>query len=81
MDPCWSGWTYKVHTNGADVALRVSVVRKSEQQAGFADARVANEQQFEQVIATIGHSMTQSWSILKHTIQDSLLFVKEQFWL
>ena len=45
--------TYKVDTNRRNVALSVRVVRKSEQQARLADARVSDEKQLEKVIAAI----------------------------
>jgi hypothetical protein len=44
---------YKVDTNGANVAFRVRIVGKTQQQAGFPDARVANKQQLEQVVAVL----------------------------
>lgn len=43
--------TYKVNTDGRDVALSVGVVSKSKKQTTLADTRVANEQQLEKVIA------------------------------
>lgn len=45
------GKTYKVDTDGRDVALGVGVVGKSKKQTTLADTRVANEQQLEKVIA------------------------------
>lgn len=41
----------EVHADGGDVALRVRVVREAKQQAGLAHARVADQQQLEQVVA------------------------------
>ena len=43
--------THEVDADGADVALCVGVIREPEQQARLAHARVANEQELEQVIA------------------------------
>lgn len=43
---------YEVHPNRRDVALRVRVVRKPQQQAGLAHARVSDEQELEKVIVS-----------------------------
>ena len=40
----------KVHPNGADVALRVGVIRESEQKATLAHPRVTDEQELEEVV-------------------------------
>jgi hypothetical protein len=45
--------TYKVYTNGGNVGFRVGIIRKSEQQTRLSDARVSNQEQFEEVIAAI----------------------------
>ena len=42
---------YKIHADGADVALCVGVVRKPKEEAGLAHARVSNQEQLEEVIA------------------------------
>jgi len=44
------GADFKVDTNRADVALGVGVVREAQQQARLTDARVADEQQLEEVV-------------------------------
>jgi hypothetical protein len=46
-----NGPDLEVHANGGDVALRVGVISKTQQQAGLAHAAVANEQQFEEKVA------------------------------
>jgi hypothetical protein len=42
--------THEVHANSRDVALRVRVIRETEQQTRLADARVTDQQQLEQVV-------------------------------
>lgn len=44
--------TYEIHANCADITLCICVIGKSEQQAGLSNARVADQQQFEEIIAT-----------------------------
>jgi hypothetical protein len=43
--------TYEVDADGGDVALCVGVVRKTQEQARLADAGIADQQKFEQVVA------------------------------
>jgi ribosomal protein L40E len=43
--------TYEIDANRRDVGFRVRIVREPEQQTGLTNARVSNQQQFEQVIA------------------------------
>lgn len=43
--------TYKIHANCADITLCICVIGKSEQQAGLSNAGVADQQQFEEIIA------------------------------
>lgn len=45
-------YTYKINANCADIALCICVIGKSEQQTGLSNARVADQQQFEEIIAT-----------------------------
>jgi hypothetical protein len=44
------GADLKVNTNGGNVALGVRVVSKADEEAGLADARVANDDELEQVV-------------------------------
>ena len=44
---------FEVHADGGDVALRVCVIRESEQEAGLANARVPNEEELAQVVAVL----------------------------
>lgn len=55
--------TYKVHTDGGDVAFCVGVIGKTQQQAGLSNARVADEEQLEQVIVSVcgGQSSATGW--------------------
>jgi predicted methyltransferase len=53
-----SGAVYKVHPNGADEGLGVRVVSKTQQQTRLSHTRVANQQQFEQIIATFNIIVT-----------------------
>lgn len=43
--------TYKIDSNCADIALCICVIGKSEQQTGLSNARIADQQQFEEIIA------------------------------
>lgn len=45
-----NGADFEVHADGGNIRLGVRVIRKSEQQARFAHARIANQEQLEQVI-------------------------------
>ena len=45
---------FEVNTDGRDVGFRVGVVGKTKQQARLSDARVSNEQDFEEVIVFRG---------------------------
>ena len=45
----------EVHANGGDVAISVAVVGKAKQQAGLANAAVADKQQLEQVVVLGSH--------------------------
>ena len=44
--------TYEIHTNGSNVAIRVLIVRKSQQQAGLTDTRITDKQKLEQIVTT-----------------------------
>jgi hypothetical protein len=46
------GQTHKIHADGGDVALRICVIGKAEQQAGLADTRVADEEQLEEIVVS-----------------------------
>jgi hypothetical protein len=46
--------TYEINANRGDVGFRVRVVRKPKQQTRLSHARVADQQQFEQVVAANG---------------------------
>lgn len=48
------GANLKVHSDGGNVGLGVGVVSESEQQTGFADSGVSNQEQLEQVVAKKG---------------------------
>eukprot|EP00961_Rhodomonas_salina_P063187 848934-Rhodomonas_salina.2 len=50
--PSWR--THEVDADAGDEALGVGVISESEQQARLADARVADEQHLEQVVAAAG---------------------------
>lgn len=43
--------TYEVNTDGRNVALGVGVVGETQQQTGFTDTGISDQQQLEQVIA------------------------------
>jgi hypothetical protein len=45
--------THKVDADGGDVALRVCVVGETQQQAGLADTRVADEEELEEVVVSV----------------------------
>ena len=45
--------THKVDANRGDVALRVGVIGKAQQEAGLADARIADEDELENVIVLL----------------------------
>ena len=47
--------THEINTDRADVALSVRVIGETKQQAGFANSRVSNKQELEQVIAIQKH--------------------------
>lgn len=49
--------TYKVHTDGGDVAFCVGVIGKAQQQAGLPNAGVSDEEQLEQVIVSVWRSV------------------------
>ena len=42
--------TYEVDADGGDVALLVRVVREAQQETRLADARVADQEQLEEVV-------------------------------
>ena len=46
----FNGPNFKVNTDGCDVVAREHVVSKSHQQGALADARIANDEELEQVI-------------------------------
>lgn len=46
------GQTHKINADGGDVALRVCVIGKAQQQAGLADTRVTDEEEFEEVVVS-----------------------------
>lgn len=46
---CWP--TYEVYSDCADIALCICVIGKSQQQTGLSNARIANQQQFKEIIA------------------------------
>lgn len=48
-----SGSTYEVDADGRDVGLGVGVVRESQQQARLSDARVSDQEKFEEVVVSI----------------------------
>jgi hypothetical protein len=41
----------EINTDSADVALRVRVIGKTQEEAGFTNARITDEEKFEKVIA------------------------------
>ena len=45
----------EVHADRGNIALRVGVVRKAEQQTRFTGARVAEQEQLEEVVVRLGH--------------------------
>ncbi len=44
--------TYEINTDGRDVALRVCVIRKSQQQAGLSNTGVPDKEELEEVIVS-----------------------------
>ena len=56
---------HKIHADGANVALRVGVISKAQQQAGLADARVADEDQLEDVIVLLRRASMNELSALQ----------------
>lgn len=44
--------TYKVNTDGRDVALRVCIVCKTKQQARFSDTGISDEEELEQIVVS-----------------------------
>eukprot|EP00295_Goniomonas_pacifica_P035461 CAMPEP_0175952210 /NCGR_PEP_ID=MMETSP0108-20121206/30620_1 /TAXON_ID=195067 ORGANISM="Goniomonas pacifica, Strain CCMP1869" /NCGR_SAMPLE_ID=MMETSP0108 /ASSEMBLY_ACC=CAM_ASM_000204 /LENGTH=234 /DNA_ID=CAMNT_0017278537 /DNA_START=113 /DNA_END=818 /DNA_ORIENTATION=- len=55
----------EVNTDGGDVALRVGIVREPEQQTTLADTRVADEEEFEKIIAAVTITI---WRRLGHLL-------------
>lgn len=46
--------THEVDADGGNVALLVRVVREAQEEAGLADARVADQEQLKQVVTADG---------------------------
>lgn len=46
-----SEWTYKVNTNGGNVALSVRVIGKTQQQTRLANTGIANQEKLEEIVA------------------------------
>ena len=44
---------YEVDTNSGNVAIRVLIIRKTQQQARLTDARISNQQKLEKIVATV----------------------------
>merc|ERR1719326_1363726 len=53
---------FEVDADGGDVALRVGVIGKAQQEARLADARVADEHELENVIVFLSHFCQSWWS-------------------
>lgn len=51
--------THEVHPDGGDVALRVRVIRKPQQQTRLSHARVSDQQQLKQVVTAEPRAATQ----------------------
>ncbi|GAT27661.1 autophagy protein Apg9 [Aspergillus luchuensis] len=47
--------TYEVNSDGGDVALRVGIVGKTEEQARLSNTRVSDEEQLEEIITQCHH--------------------------
>lgn len=44
---------YEVDTNSGNVAIRVLIIRKTQQKAGLTDAGISNQQKLEKIVATV----------------------------
>lgn len=51
LDDYVCGKTYKIHANRTDIALCICVIGESKQQTGLSNAGIADQQQFEKIIA------------------------------
>ena len=62
--------THEVDADGGDVALRVGVISEAQQEAGLADARIADEHELEDVVILLRRDDLIKDSRASESVQD-----------